>query len=125
MKFTERFNKALIITGVVTLLLILWQTYLSVNGLSGISISHPEENTPFRIGINFVKNLFSTTAIWLTLGYLFNNYKAIAYGLILSITTSTYHYFYPSASENASILSFGFYIVLNFSKYAVFGYLIF
>ncbi len=125
MKFTERFNKTLLILIALTLVFILWQAYLEVNGISGRSVSHPEKNTPFRLRINFLKGLFSISAFWLVLGYLFENWKAIIYGLVISAGLSIYHYFSPTTNESITLVNFLFFTTLNLSKYAVFGYLVF
>ncbi len=53
--------------------------------MSGISISHPEENSTLRHILNDVKMHLWTTGLWLLIGYLVKDYKAAIVAIVVTV----------------------------------------
>jgi len=95
MEMTPRFTTTLKYLGLFTIIIILYSFALSYFSMSGISISHPEENTDMRLWLNKLKGIMLTSAFWLAVGHVTKDYKAAIGGLMTSllIQFGTQHFY--------------------------------
>ncbi len=96
MNRTVRFQNAIRFAAVFVAIMFVYSFLLSYNGMSGISISHPDENSTLRILLNEAQGLLRNLAFWMLVGYIFKDYMAAISALIISILLGyVFNHFYP------------------------------
>lgn len=85
MKITPRFVIAIKISLLLVIAMSIYSFVLSYYGMSGMSISHPQENTTLRIVLNQVKGILMTVSFWALIGYICKDYKAAIAALMISL----------------------------------------
>ena len=85
MKITPRYVTALKWAGLIVLIMSIYNFLLTYFGMSGISISHPEENSALRHILNNLKMHLATIALWVLIGYLTKDYKSAIAALVVTV----------------------------------------
>jgi len=85
MIYTPRFSTVMKASILVVLAMFVFSFILSYYEMSGISISHPSENTDLRKALNLGKGAFIVIAFWMLVGYLCKDFKTATIALVISL----------------------------------------